>query len=87
MPRIKDTETIKTPKSKIQIITKPGRPDLKFVDVGGKFIEVDERLRRMAEAERRAKIKVKKAIEKKAEILDKRTSRRSWVPWTLLFYT
>lgn len=55
MPRFKDTETIKTPKNKIQIITRPGRPSLKLVDVGGKFIEVEERLRRIGDAERRAK--------------------------------
>ncbi|KAF9469745.1 eukaryotic mitochondrial regulator protein-domain-containing protein [Collybia nuda] len=68
MPRIRDTAMNKAPKSKVQIVTKPGRPTLKFIDVGGKFIQADERIRRMAEAERRAKIKVRRATEKKANV-------------------
>jgi len=65
MPRIRDTETIKTPKSKIQVIMKPGRPTIKFIDVGGKFIKVEERLQRITQAERRAKIRDRKASERK----------------------
>lgn len=66
MPRFRNTPTIKTPRNKVQIISKKGRPQLKFVDVGGKFLEVDERLRRIADAERRAKRAAEKAAEKKA---------------------
>ncbi|KAF8899223.1 eukaryotic mitochondrial regulator protein-domain-containing protein [Infundibulicybe gibba] len=66
MPRIKDTDTIKTPRHKVQISTKPGRPTIRFVDVGGKFVDLDERLHRIARAERRSKIKEKKSVEKKS---------------------
>jgi len=69
MPRIKDTEVIKTPKSKIQVSTKSGRPTIKFVDVGGKFINVDERLRRITEGKRRAKVTARKAEDKRAALL------------------
>lgn len=55
MQRFKDT-----PDDKVKIVSKPGRPTMKFVDVGGKFINVDERLRRIAESERRARIKARR---------------------------
>ncbi|KAF8079092.1 eukaryotic mitochondrial regulator protein-domain-containing protein [Lyophyllum atratum] len=74
MPRIKDNTT-QTPKEKVQVVTKTGRPSTKFVDVGGHFIEVDERLRRIAESERRAKIKARRAEESKAAILEQRAAR------------
>lgn len=61
MPRLKDTDTIKTPRKKVQIVAKEGRPTIHFVDVGGKFLDVDDRLRRMAESERRTQFKQKKA--------------------------
>jgi len=56
-----------TPKEKVLIVSKPGRPAVKFVDVGGKFIDVDERLRRIAESERRSKIKAKNREGKETE--------------------
>jgi hypothetical protein len=76
MPRIKDTDKIKTPESKVQISEAPGRPSIKFVDVGGKFIDVEERLRRIAQAERRAKITARKAAEKKAVLMKRRLEAR-----------
>ncbi|TFY83511.1 hypothetical protein EWM64_g495 [Hericium alpestre] len=39
----------------------PGRPTLKFVDVGGKFVDPKDRQRRMKESERRARVRAKKA--------------------------
>ncbi|KAF5384920.1 hypothetical protein D9615_001121 [Tricholomella constricta] len=74
MPRVKDSIT-RTPKEKVQVVTKDGRPSMKFVDVGGHFIEVDERLRRIAESERRAKINARKVEEKKAAALERRAAR------------
>jgi hypothetical protein len=69
MPRLKNTSTIKTPKSKVQVSEASGRPTIQFVDVGGKFIDVEARLRKIARAERRAKINAKKAEEKQAAFL------------------
>ncbi|RDB29607.1 hypothetical protein Hypma_016018 [Hypsizygus marmoreus] len=69
MPRVPDTDFIQTPRKKVQTVVKPGRPTIKFVDVGGHFIDVHDRVRRIAESERRAKIKLRKAEEKKAAIL------------------
>ncbi|KAG6868570.1 hypothetical protein C0993_001017 [Termitomyces sp. T159_Od127] len=63
MPRVKDATT-QTPKEKVQISVKPGRSSLKFVDVGGHFIEINERLKRVAESERRAKITARRASER-----------------------
>ncbi len=40
LPKIPDTGTIKTPKDPIQISMKDGRPDIRFVDVGTKFLDV-----------------------------------------------
>ncbi|KAF8665316.1 hypothetical protein AX16_000336 [Volvariella volvacea WC 439] len=60
MPKVPNTATIKTPRSGVQVVTKPGRPALKFVDIGGKFLDVDERLHRIAGGERRARMKLKK---------------------------
>ncbi|THH12285.1 hypothetical protein EW146_g7762 [Bondarzewia mesenterica] len=38
----------------------PGRPLIKFVDVGGKFLDPKDRVRRMKESERRARLRDKK---------------------------
>ncbi|KAF7337691.1 hypothetical protein MSAN_02242600 [Mycena sanguinolenta] len=53
MPRFKDTDTIKSPRQKVQTIVREGRLPIHFVDVGGKFLNVEERLKRMAGGERR----------------------------------
>jgi hypothetical protein len=76
MPHLKDTETIRTPKSRVQVSVAPGRPTIKFVDVGGKFIDVEERLRKIAQAERRAKINASKAKEKEDALLERRARNR-----------
>ncbi|KAG6911327.1 hypothetical protein DXG01_000998 [Tephrocybe rancida] len=55
MPPVKDITT-QSPEEKVQVITKPGRPSLKFIDVGGHFIEVNERLKRIAGSKRRAEV-------------------------------
>ncbi|KAF8640706.1 hypothetical protein AX17_000362 [Amanita inopinata Kibby_2008] len=64
MPRIKDTDHIKTPLEKVQIATKPGRPTIEFVDVGGKFLDADECMHRMAIAERRTRVRKDKRLKK-----------------------
>ena len=57
MPKVPNSKTITSPREGIQIVTKPGRPALKFIDVGGKFIDVEERLHRIADGDRRSKMK------------------------------
>ncbi|PFH52346.1 hypothetical protein AMATHDRAFT_140294 [Amanita thiersii Skay4041] len=64
MPRIKDTEYMKTPREKVQVIKKTGRPTIELVDIGSKFLNADERLKRMAVAERRARVRQGKGAEK-----------------------
>jgi len=39
LPRIKDTDTIKSPRKRVQVVTKEGRPPIMFVDVGGQFMD------------------------------------------------
>ncbi|KAJ7922923.1 eukaryotic mitochondrial regulator protein-domain-containing protein, partial [Mycena leptocephala] len=55
MPRFKDTDTK---------IVREGRLPIHFVDVGGKFLEVEERVRRIAEAERRHSIRTRRSEDK-----------------------
>ncbi|KAG6854155.1 hypothetical protein C0991_010066 [Blastosporella zonata] len=76
MPHVVDITT-QTPAEKIQVVTKPGRPSLKFVDVGGHFIDVEERLKRIAESERRAKIVARKEAERKEAQAARRRQRSS----------
>ncbi|KAJ7665200.1 eukaryotic mitochondrial regulator protein-domain-containing protein [Mycena polygramma] len=61
MPRFKDTATIKSPRQKVQTIVAEGRLPIHFIDVGGKFLDVDERLRRMSGAGRRHSIRSKRS--------------------------
>ena len=50
----------------VQFIEKEGRPTIKFIDVGGKFLDVDERKQRMKDAKRRRSIKDKKRAAKRS---------------------
>lgn len=43
----------------IQRLRQPGRPDLKFVDVGNKFVDEKELLSRFKEAERKVQLRRK----------------------------
>ncbi|EGN93182.1 hypothetical protein SERLA73DRAFT_146090 [Serpula lacrymans var. lacrymans S7.3] len=45
---------------KIKFVKPEGRPAIKFVDVGGKFLDVNDRKRRIAESERRSKVKARR---------------------------
>ncbi|KAJ7070492.1 eukaryotic mitochondrial regulator protein-domain-containing protein [Mycena amicta] len=58
MPRFKDTATIKSPRQKVQVVEMEGRLPVHFVDIGGRFIEVKERERRMVRSERRRAFKI-----------------------------
>jgi len=48
------------------IVEVPGRPTWKFVDVGGKYVDVDDRLRRMKESERRSRLRSQRRARKDA---------------------
>jgi len=60
LPRIPDTKFVKTPVEKRRVATKEGRPDVKFVDVGAKFLNVNDEMKRLANARRRQEFKAKK---------------------------
>ncbi|KAG6831323.1 hypothetical protein H0H92_011238 [Tricholoma furcatifolium] len=62
VPRV-DDPTTQTPE-KVQVISKNGRPSVKFVDVGGHFINVNERVKRLNAAARNRDIAVRKADER-----------------------
>ncbi|KAJ3731908.1 eukaryotic mitochondrial regulator protein-domain-containing protein [Lentinula guzmanii] len=64
LPIIPDTGTIKTPKEPVQVSTKEGRPDIHFVDVGTKFLDVASETKRLGRIETRARFRTKKAAEK-----------------------
>lgn len=37
-----------------RVVERPGRPTMRFVDVGAKFLDVDDRLKRISAAKRRS---------------------------------
>lgn len=59
LPRIKDTDTIKSPKKRVQVVTKPGRPAIMFVDIGGQFMDDAEQQKRLVSAQRRIRHRAK----------------------------
>jgi hypothetical protein len=59
MPRFPDNKYIRSPPSK-QVLQKDGRPTLTIKDVGGKFIDLGDSLKRISVKERRAREKGKK---------------------------
>ena len=52
----------------IRIVERSGRPDVKFVDVGGKFLDVADIQKRAKEGERRSKVRAKKRERKIAAL-------------------
>jgi hypothetical protein len=54
---------------KVNLVTREGRPAIKFIDVGSKFVDVKDRLKRIKEGERRRRLKEKK--REKAEMKDR----------------
>lgn len=67
MPRYPDTKYIKTPE-RVQTLEKPGRPTIEIRDVGGRFLDLNDRLKRIAVAGRRANEKEKKREMRRAVI-------------------
>ena len=55
MPRVPDTEWMTRPKSKVVRVEREKRPTLEFVDVGAKFMDINDRIRRIAAAGRKAR--------------------------------
>ncbi|SJL06098.1 uncharacterized protein ARMOST_09434 [Armillaria ostoyae] len=53
-PRVKIPRYVKKPKEQIQVVSRSSRPDLKFVDVGSKFIDQRSLLKRYKASERRS---------------------------------
>ncbi|KAJ7044983.1 eukaryotic mitochondrial regulator protein-domain-containing protein [Mycena alexandri] len=64
MPRFKDTDTIKSPREKVQTVKRDGRLALRFVDVGGKFLNSQERVGRIDAAGRRQSLRARRSGEK-----------------------
>ncbi|KAJ7175834.1 eukaryotic mitochondrial regulator protein-domain-containing protein [Mycena filopes] len=64
MPRFKDTATIKSPRAKVQIVERERRLPIHFVDVGGRFLDVEERVGRMGMAGRRKVLVGRRSEEK-----------------------
>jgi hypothetical protein len=57
MPNIKYTPGLKRNTPVIQQSQKPGRPDILFVDVGAKFIDISDRVKRIKDSKRRLRKK------------------------------
>ncbi|KAK7058561.1 hypothetical protein VNI00_002197 [Paramarasmius palmivorus] len=68
LPPIADTEFIKWPKDPVIVATKPGRPDIHFIDVGAKYVDPNAELKRLASAGRRSRYRLKKSAEKKSAL-------------------
>lgn len=54
MPRVPDTEYMKRPKTKVVVLERQSRPSLEFVDVGAKFMDVNDRVKQIARAHQRS---------------------------------
>ncbi|KAH9837357.1 eukaryotic mitochondrial regulator protein-domain-containing protein [Rhodofomes roseus] len=49
------------PKEEVHaVVERPGRPAIKFIDVGGAYVDVDERLERLKAAKHRSELKAKR---------------------------
>lgn len=72
MPRFPDSKYVKSPE-KFQTLEKTGRPTIEIRDVGGKFLDLNDSLKRIAVAERRAREKEKKREKRKSAILATRS--------------
>ncbi|KAF5392401.1 hypothetical protein D9757_002299 [Collybiopsis confluens] len=59
LPVIPDTYTIKTPKEPIHISSKEGRPDIHFIDVGTKFLDIASETKRLTRINSRARARTK----------------------------
>ena len=70
MPRVPDTEWLTRPKSKVIRLERKDRPALEFVDVGAKFMDINDRIRRIAAAGRKARRR-RTVVEAK---------REAWLP-------
>jgi hypothetical protein len=46
--------------TKVNIVERPGRPAIKFIDVGNMFLDDKDRERRVKESERRAKVRARR---------------------------
>ncbi|KAJ4477931.1 eukaryotic mitochondrial regulator protein-domain-containing protein [Lentinula lateritia] len=64
LPVIPDTDTIQTPKALVQVSSKAGRPDIHFIDVGTKFLDITSETKRLAHIETRARLRAKKVAQK-----------------------
>lgn len=53
---------------KVKLVIRENRPTMKFVDVGGRFLDVNDRVRRIKESERRSRIKAKRREPKEQEV-------------------
>ena len=46
--------------AKVNMVERPGRPAIKFIDVGNMFLDDKDRERRVKESERRAKVRARR---------------------------
>ncbi|KAJ3507914.1 hypothetical protein NLJ89_g6037 [Agrocybe chaxingu] len=56
---------LKRPSKPVFVKSRLNRPSTKFVDVGAQFMDIDERIKRIAVSDRKARIRASKAAEKK----------------------
>jgi predicted secreted acid phosphatase len=68
LPLIKDTEFIKTPRQRIQVVERPGRPTMVFTDVGGKYMDFEAEAKRAVAADRRAVLKEKRRLKSRRRL-------------------
>ncbi|TEB38771.1 hypothetical protein FA13DRAFT_1760958 [Coprinellus micaceus] len=72
MPRVPDTQWLTRPHSKVVRLERKDRPALEFVDVGAKFMDINDRIRRIAAAGRKARRRRTVAEAKREERLASR---------------
>ena len=77
MPRVPDTEFMTRPKDLVVRLERPGRPALQFIDIGARFMDVNDRIQRIAAAGRKSKRRQTVAESKRQALRSGRSSSSS----------
>lgn len=68
MKIVPDSHIIMRPKNRILVKNREDRPATKFVDIGAEFVDVTALTKRAAVAERKARLRAKKAEKRKLRL-------------------
>ncbi|EKM83961.1 hypothetical protein AGABI1DRAFT_88779 [Agaricus bisporus var. burnettii JB137-S8] len=70
MPRFKHIKHLRSPRRKFRTLNISGRPPVEIRDVGGKFLDVKDKFKRIAATDRQPGLRIKKHQRRQAKILE-----------------